>query len=119
MFTTLGRTSRHLVLTTAVAAAFGAAQLGAYAPSGHTWATTQVRYYINPANIFMADADAVNAIQSAASQWYAQSGANIQFVYAGYTSGSALTINNKNEVFFRDGSNGGFAGETYFWWDAN
>jgi Matrixin/Fibronectin type III domain len=37
-------------------------------------------------------------------------------VYAGYTTGSSLTNNRKNEVFFRDDSSG-YIAETYWWYD--
>ena len=43
--------------------------------------------------------------------------ASIQLVYAGTTTGTSLTMNNKNEVFFRNGSNGASVAETYYWWD--
>ena len=116
---TFHRSYRWLLLTAIVAlvVARGTVRLAAYAASGHVWGTTQVRFYINPQNVFMSDADASNAIQSAAAQWYAQSGANVQFVYAGYTSGTALTVNYKNEVFFRNDANGYAAAETYWWYD--
>ena len=60
---------------------------------------------------------AISAVQQAAAGWSQQSRANIQLVYAGTTTGSSLTLNSKNEVFFRNGSNGGNVAETYYWWD--
>lgn len=90
----------------------------AYALLGHKWAVNQVLYYINPRNVYMTDAQATTAIQNAASGWTSQSNANIQFVYAGTTSTSAFTLNQKNEVFFRSDSTSQ-AGETYWWSDAN
>jgi hypothetical protein len=38
-------------------------------------------------------------------------------VYAGRTSGSSLTLNGKNEVFFRDDASG-FIAEAYWWYDS-
>ena len=90
--------------------------LKGYVTDGHTWATSQVLYYINPHNIFMSDTAAISAIQKGALGWTAQTLANIQLVYAGNTNGSSVAYNTKNEVFFRnDGS--GYIGETYLWWD--
>src|SRR5213593_780046 len=73
--------------------------VNAYVSSGHAWGVKQVPYYINPQNLYVSESAAVAAITSAASAW---SGiANISFAYAGYTSGSTLANNGKNEVFFR------------------
>lgn len=93
-----------------------ASRIGAYATNGHTWATTSVPYYINPQNQYVTQNAAVAALQSAASAWNLQSNANVQLVYAGYTSGASLTMNRKNEVFFRNDASGAIA-ETYWWWD--
>jgi hypothetical protein len=93
-----------------------AVRVKSYTTVGHTWGTNQVVYYVNPQNLFVSDSAAISAIQTAAAAWHDQSGANIQLVYGGTTSGSSLTLNNKNEVFFR---NDGIAyiGETYWWYD--
>ena len=91
-----------------------AARLVAYTTEGHSWGTSTVSYYVNPSNKYVTDAAAVAAVQTAASAW--NSVANIRLAYAGTTSGSSLTMNGKNEVFFRDDSSGSIA-ETYFWWD--
>jgi len=87
-----------------------------YTTNGHTWGTNQVVYYVNPSNLYVSDSAAISAIQTAAAAWHDQSGANIQLVYGGTTSGSSLTWNNKNEVFFRNDSVG-YIGETYWWYD--
>ena len=93
-----------------------AVRVKSYTTVGHTWGTNQVVYYVNPQNLFVSDSAAISAIQTAAAAWHDQSGANIQLVYGGTTNGSSLTLNNKNEVFFR---NDGIAyiGETYWWYD--
>ena len=72
--------------------------------------TSQVLYYINPRNNSVSESAALAAIQTAAQTWSAQSLATIQLVYAGYTGGSALSLNSKNEVFFRNEAGAG--GET-------
>jgi len=87
-----------------------------YALYGPSWATTQVPYYVNPTNIYVSEAAAISAIQSAASAWTQQSQANIQLVYSGQTTGTTMQLNNKNEVFFRNDSDG-YIGETYWWYD--
>src|SRR5215208_2349974 len=79
-------------------------RVNSYATVGHTWGTNQVVYYVNPSNLYVSDAAAISAIQTAAAAWHDQSGANIQLVYGGTTNGSSLVLNNKNEVFFRSDS---------------
>ena len=117
-------TRRHLrnfiCATAAVLALVGifGEHLRAYTLLGYKWSTNQVLYYVNAQNNYLSDAVATAAIQSAASAWTAQTGANFQFVYAGTTSGSSFTDNHKNEVFFRTDSTSP-GGETYWWADAN
>jgi len=91
--------------------------LKAYALTGPVWNTNQVTYYINPDNLYVTTSEAVAALQSAASAWSTQANPNMKLVYGGYTSGSSLTLNNKNEVFFRNTSNGNLLAETYWWGD--
>ena len=98
--------------------AFLCANLKGYSTNGHTWGTNQVLYYVNSNSVWLSPSAAVSAIQLGAQAWSSQSHANIQLVYAGSTNGSSLTLNNKNEVFFRNDSNG-FVGETYWWYDAS
>jgi hypothetical protein len=87
-----------------------------YVTNGHNWGTNQVLYYVNPTNIYMSNAAAISAIQNGSYPWSSQTLANIQLVYGGTTSGSSLTLNNKNEVFFRNDSSS-YIGETYWWYD--
>jgi Matrixin len=91
----------------------------AYLLSGHYWGKSSVNYYINPSNGDMSQQAAISTLQAAAANWSEQTTANIHLVYAGTTSGSSLTNNGKNEVFFRNTSNGSMAGATYFWWGAD
>lgn len=92
--------------------------LKGYATNGHAWGTNQVLYYVNPNSIWLSPSAVLSAIQSGAQAWSSQTHANIQLVYAGSTNGSSLTLNNKNEVFLRNDSNG-FVGETYWWYDGS
>ena len=88
--------------------------VNAYTTSGHAWGVRQVPYYINPENLYVSESSAVAAITSAAAAW--RGIANIDLVYAGYTTGSSLTNNHKNEVFFRNDPSG-YIAETYWWYD--
>ena len=93
--------------------------LQAYTFTGGTWASRQVPFYINPVNADgVADADVEAAITQGAANWSMQSNADFQFYYAGRTNGSALQNNGKNEVFFRNESNGGTIALTYWWTDS-
>lgn len=92
--------------------------LNGYATNGHTWGTNQVVYYVNPNSVWLSPSSLVSALQTGAQAWSSQSLANIQLVYGGSTNGTSLTLNNKNEVFMRNDSNG-YVGETYWWYDAS
>ena len=92
--------------------------LQGYVALGHAWGSDTVRYYVNPRNKWVSESAAISAIQTAAAGWSEQSRANIQLTYAGQTAGSSLTLNNKNEVFFRDAaSSAGNVAEAWYWWD--
>jgi hypothetical protein len=78
-----------------------------------------VSYYVNPQSIYVSSNAAISAVQQAAAGWSQQTTANIALVYAGTTTGSSLTLNYQNEVFFRNGSNAGAVAETYYWWDGS
>ena len=90
----------------------------AYTFVGAKWGTDFVPFYVNPRNVHVSDAVAISAFQAAADVWTTQAGANIELAYAGYTSGTSVGMNNKNEVFFRE-SNGSYAGEAFYWWDSS
>ena len=89
--------------------------VNAYVSSGHAWGMTQVPYYINPQNLYVSESSALAAITSAAAAW--RGIANVEFVYAGTTTGSSMLNNGKNEVFFRDDASG-YIAETYRWWNS-
>src|SRR5438477_1884002 len=91
----------------------------AYVLEGPKWATNPVPYYVNPVNGDVTQAAAIAAIQSGASGWSMQTNANTSLYYMGQTNGTTLQMNGKNEIFFRNGSNGGVIAETYWWADSN
>ena len=109
------RASAFVIL--ALAAVVGTAT--AYVLNGPKWGVTQIPFYINPVNSDMPDADALFAIQTAAANWTTQSAAGISWSYMGRTSGSSLTQNSKNEMFFRSASAGSMAAETLWWYDGS
>jgi hypothetical protein len=92
----------------------GASQ--AYVLSGHYWGTTSVSYFVNPVNGDMSQQAAIASLQAAAANWSEQSTANVKFVYSGTTSGTSLVNNRKNEVFFRNITNGSLGAATYWWY---
>jgi hypothetical protein len=112
-------TRRLLLSAVAAVIALGAdgPRLEGYTAGAYKWDSDSVSYFVNPRNKWVPESAAVAAFQMAADGWSQQSQANVQLVYAGYTSGSSLTMNRKNEVFFRDSSNGSYIAETYYWWD--
>ena len=113
------KTRAGFFLVALVAAAASIPQVGdAYTWNGRRWRTSQVSYYINPANNDVSRAAALASVQAAARAWSNQSNASFSFSYAGETSGSTFAGNGKSEIFFR-GSNGGLRGETMRWIDAS
>ena len=87
--------------------------LNAYALN-YRWGTTQVPFYVNPANADMTQTDAETVLKTAAADWSMQSNANISFYYMGRTSDASLTMNGRNSVFFRPDSTA--LGQTYRWY---
>jgi hypothetical protein len=91
-------------------------RIGAYAVQGYTWASQPVSYYLNPANMDLPDATAVeNAVFAGADTWRAQSHANFRFQYAGRSTQATNTMDNVNLVMFRNASNGSAIATTYSW----
>lgn len=91
----------------------------AYVLNGPKWGVSQVPYYINPANLDVSPAAADAAIQSGLSAWSSQTNAGVSFYYMGQTNGSSLQNNGKNEIFFRNESNGSTIAVTYWWYDGS
>ena len=108
---------KRFLTVAALAILVGTASVSGYLLNGPKWAVQQVPYYINPVNADMPQADAIAAIQAGAAAWSAQSNANILPYYMGQTTGSSLTLNGKNEIFFRNGSSGSLYGETLWWYN--
>ena len=86
----------------------------AYTTNGHAWGVTQVPDDINPQNLYVSESSALAAVTSAAAAW--RGIANVELVYAGNTTGSTLSNNRKNEVFFREDVSS-YIAETYWWYD--
>lgn len=111
----LSRTRGALIVVFAVTTAIS---VGGYVSSGHTWGVYQVPIYVNPTNVDgLSESALESAVMAGANAWTSQSNANIQFYYAGRTTGTSLAKNYKNEVFFRNESNGSTAAVTYWWYD--
>jgi hypothetical protein len=106
-----------IVATAGLALAALGAHLSAYVLSGHRWAGNSVSFYVNPVNQDgLTESAVVSALQVAASNWKNQSTADINVFYAGKTGGATIGNNGKNEIFFRNESNGGTAAVTYWWY---
>ena len=103
----------------ALAAALTGHHIDAYSVSGHHWASRQVPFYVNPVNNDVSQAAAIAALQDAAEAWRLQSTADITVYYAGTTNGTSLTNNGKNEIFFRNTSNGSTIAATYYWYGSD
>jgi hypothetical protein len=112
---------RIRLLSSAVAVlAIGAITgIQAYVLNGPKWGTSQVPYYINPANLDVSETAATAAVQAGLATWGSQSNANFSFYYMGRTSGTSLANNGKNEIFFRNASSGSTAAQTYWWYDSS
>jgi Matrixin len=95
------------------------AHLNAYVFSGHRWPGNSVPFYVNPVNQDVSQSAAITAVQVAASNWKNQSTADIYIYYAGTTTGSTIANNGRNEVFFRNESNGSTGAVTYWWYGGN
>jgi hypothetical protein len=104
------------VTVVAAGAYSSGAPVTAFSTLGPKWASSSVNYYVNPSNPWVSSDDALAAIQQAASTWSTQSNANVQLVYAGPTNSSSISMNYKNEVFFRNDGTGNTA-TTYWWYD--
>jgi hypothetical protein len=99
----------------AIAAAFvlSVQQPSAYLLKSAKWNSSSVLFYVNSQNLDVAASSAVSALQFGASTWTNQTAAAFSFAYAGATSGTTVTNNGRNEVFFRNSSNGSAIATTY------
>ena len=112
-------TATRVIRFAALAAALATMPLQAYTPYTWKWATRQVPYYVNAANLDVPPSAALAAVQSAAAAWTNQSNTSFSFYYAGATSGSSAANNGRNEVFFRNASNGTAIATTYSWFSGS
>ena len=111
--------TRHVIFLAAVLVATAIPESRAYVLNGPKWIANPVPYYINPANNDVTEAAAIAAIQTGGSAWSMQTNANTSLYYMGLTAGTTLQNNGKNEIFFRNTSNGNVIAETYWWADSN
>ena len=79
------------------------------------WPDPVVPYYVNALNSDVSPDAARAAVEHGALTWSAQSDANVAFVYAGDTRGTTVEYNLRNEVFFRNDSEGEAIATTYTW----
>jgi hypothetical protein len=110
-------TMTRLLVTLTLVLGLAAVTVHGYAISAYRWPTSTVRYYVNPTSVRVSPAAVISAVQTAANNWNAQTLANIDLVYAGTTTGAALKLNYKNEVFLRN-TTSSLAAKTYTYWDA-
>lgn len=106
------RTVRRLTLGAA------ALMMTAQFPSAYTlktarWSSSPVPFYVNTQNLDVDPSAALSAVQFGAYAWTNQSNAVFSFYYAGSTAGTTVTSNGRNEVFFRNASNGNAIATTY------
>jgi hypothetical protein len=96
-----------------------ASTLDGYKSSGRKWGDKDVPFFVNPVSKTLSESAVLSALQAAAANWPEQSGASIRYYYAGRTSGTTLKNNGMNEVFFRNTTNGSYAGVTYYWYNSD
>ena len=110
------RVSSRLAPAAGVVLAAGLGLQG-YVSNGHVWTSRSVPYYVNPVSADVSESEAEAAVRAGADAWGAQSHASFAFTYAGRTSGTSMGYNGKNEVFFRNESNGSVIAETLWTYD--
>jgi hypothetical protein len=103
---------RRLVFGLLIALALFRSDLRGYVLNG-AWQNGSVGFYVNPSNADMPAADAIDAIRQGAFAWSSQSNAAISLNYLGTTAGTAVAYNGRNEVMFRNATNGSAAATTY------
>ncbi len=87
----------------------------AYNLLGGKWAALDVPFYLNPENADIYESSAIVAIDSAAAAWSQQANTSLTFYRAGFTNSTTIDYNGRNEVFFRNASNGAAIAATYVW----
>ncbi len=97
----------------AVALALTVQHTSAYVLKTAKWNTTPVPFYVNTQNLDTAPDGVVAALEVGAYSWTNQTSAAFSFYYAGSTSSTTVVNNSRNEVFFRNATNGGAIATTY------
>ena len=97
----------------AAALAITAQHTSAYLLKTAKWNSTPVLFYVNTQNLDTAPENVVPAIEVGAYSWTNQTNAAFSFHYAGSTSSTTVGNNSRNEVFFRNATNGGAIATTY------
>jgi hypothetical protein len=108
-----------VVLAVALAALMPAKHPAAYVLKPAKWQTMTVPYYVNPGNLDVSPQAVVDAVQAGAQGWTAQSRTPFNFSFAGLTASTAITNNGRNEVFFRNETNGGAVATAYSWYSGD
>ena len=111
---TTSRITRILVALATVLFVTGE-RSSAYNPLGSKWAALDVPFYLNPVNGDIYESAAIAAIDSAAAAWSQQANTSFTFHRAGFTNSTTINYNGRNEVFFRNASNGSAIATTYVW----
>jgi hypothetical protein len=111
---TTSRITRILVALATVVFVAGE-RSSAYNRIGWKWAALDVPFYLNPANADIYESAAIAAIDSAAAAWSQQANTPFTFYRAGFTNSTTINYNGRNEVFFRNASNGSAIATTYAW----
>src|SRR5687768_1451389 len=96
-----------------------AEQPEAYTLKAAKWQTMSVPYFVNPGNFDVSPQAMVDAAQTGAQGWTAQSRTPFSFSFAGLTASTAINNNGRNEVFFRNETNGGAVATTYSWFSGD
>jgi hypothetical protein len=104
---------RFACIAAAAVALAVTAQPSAYTLKSVKWPTSSVPFYVNAANLDVGQSAGVEAVKYGAYAWTSQTNAAFSFYYAGNTSGTSVTNNARNEVFFRNTSNGSAIATTY------
>jgi len=92
--------------------------LWAYTLNSSSFAGTSAAYRVNP-NFTDPSAGSTAAqiasIQAGANEWQTTGGANFQFVYQGTTTGTSLSPDGVNRVFYSNTDGGGALAVCYWW----
>ncbi|MBC7384722.1 MAG: matrixin family metalloprotease [Cryobacterium sp.] len=65
------------------------------------WANPRVTYYVDATNQDITSVEALAVIRAAADTWKTQGHSNFEFVYSGAAANTAISMDRKNNVFFR------------------